>query len=417
MFINHLTRSSRRLLPYGIRHVGTVAKQTEPILFNRQREIDYFKKRFKSKVPGLHIILGPPSTGKTALMRKVVSDAGMNPLLIDLRSGQCDTPMALYYSIIEQYKTFYDKLKTLSKSVKAVNMASYEIQFNELTSGVTAGTAVTRLLCEISSRLPQWRWWSSMDVPPPILVIDEANRFDQLSEVSPESTSVIQTFLQWMVLNTKQEQKFHIILTSSDSFFINWIRKYINHIHFKPYVVGDLSKENAEEFFEEHVLMKSDEPSIRKELTGQFHHIHRITGTRMFLIKQYVDQYSVQGKFEDCLFDYYLSAYDQLQTGLYPETLKGIKPAPAWQQDDFIKAMRFIVKNADQGFVAERDLIREIGPEKLLSLVHYNFLHRRPTPIYTFDIVNPPNEPILTPMSQPALRAMEDLLKMVDGKA
>ena len=79
--------------------------------------------------------------------------------------------------------------------------------------------------------------------------------------------------------------------------------------------------------------------------------------------------------------------------------------------------MRFIVKNADQGFVAERDLIREIGPEKLLSLVHYNFLHRRPTPIYTFDIVNPPNEPILTPMSQPALRVMEDLLKMVDGKA
>ena len=224
MFINHLTRSSRRLLPYSIRHVGTVAKQIEPF-FNRQHEIDYFKKRFKSKVPGLHIILGPPSTGKTALIRKVVSDAGMNPLFIDLRSGQCDTPMALYYSIIKQYETFYDKLKTLSKSVEAVDMASYEIEFNKLTSGVTAETAVTRLLSEISDRLPQWSWWSSMNVPPPILVIDEANRFNQLGEVSPVSANLIQTFLQWMVLNTKQDQKFHIVLTSSDSFFINWIRK------------------------------------------------------------------------------------------------------------------------------------------------------------------------------------------------
>ena len=164
----------------------------------------------------------------------------------------------------------------------------------------------------------------------------------------------------------------------------------------------------------------------------------------MFLSEQYVNQYSVQGKFEgvladfstfplksaihwfwwsgtwfiDHLFTYYSSTYDQLQTGLYPETLKGIKkPAPAWQQGDFIKAMRFIVKNADQGFVTEMDLIREIGARKLLSLVYYNFLHRRPTPNYTFDIVNPPNVPILTPMSQPALRVMEELLKEIDGEA
>ena len=32
----------------------------------------------------------------------------------------------------------------------------------------------------------------------------------------------------------------------------------INNIHFKPYVVGDLSKENAEEFFEKHVLMQCE---------------------------------------------------------------------------------------------------------------------------------------------------------------
>jgi len=220
MFINHLTRSSRRLLPYSIRHVRTVAKQIKPF-FNRH-EIDCFKKIFETDEPGLHIILGPPSTGKTALIRKVVSDADMNPLLIDLRSGQCDTPMAFYYSIIQQYETFYDKLKTLSKSVEAVDMASYKIQF-ELTSTVTAETAVICLLSEISDRLPQWSWWSGMNVPPPILVIDEANRFDQLGEVSPESANLIQTFLQWMVLNTKQDQKFHIVLTSSDSFFINWI--------------------------------------------------------------------------------------------------------------------------------------------------------------------------------------------------
>ncbi|CAG8654062.1 10072_t:CDS:2, partial [Paraglomus brasilianum] len=349
----------------------------------------------------IHIILGPPSTGKTALMHEVVSDAGMNPLFIDLRL--CNTPMSLYYLIIEQYKAFYDKLKALSKGVKAVNMASYEIQFNELTSGVTAETAVTRLLGEISGRLLQWRWWSGMDVPPPILVIDEANRFGQLGEASPESARFVQTFLQWMVLNTKQERKFHIILTSSDSFFINWIRKYMNIIHFEPYVVGDLSKEDAEIFFEKHVNLLS-----AKSSQGSFTAFIELQALACFLL----NSMSINTQFKENLKITYLPITQALMINYKPpETLKGIKkPAPAWQQGDFIKAMRFIVKNADQGFVAEMDLIREIGARKLLSLVYYNFLHRQPTSIYTFDMVNPPNIPILTPMSQPALRVMEDLL-------
>ena len=53
-----------------------------------------------------------------------------------------------------------------------------------------------------------------------------------------------------------------------------------------------------------HPFFVTDKPSVREELTGQFHRIYRITGTRMFLINRYVGQYSAQGKFEGILADF-----------------------------------------------------------------------------------------------------------------
>src|SRR6185369_8623811 len=40
---------------------------------------------------------------------------------------------------------------------------------------------------------------------------------------SQEGAVLLKSFLNWLVLNTKQENCFHAVLTSSDSFFLNWI--------------------------------------------------------------------------------------------------------------------------------------------------------------------------------------------------
>ncbi|CAB4431055.1 unnamed protein product [Rhizophagus irregularis] len=45
-----------------------------------------------------------------------------------------------------------------------------------------------------------------------------------------------------------------VVLTSSDSFFFNWIENELNISYATLYVIGDLSKEEAEEYFEKHIL-------------------------------------------------------------------------------------------------------------------------------------------------------------------
>src|SRR5687767_8240827 len=101
MFVFGLTKSSKRLLTGGgctsnILNNGYFARyntKAEDIFFNRKRELVDFRNAFNDK-PQLHVVLGPPSTGKTALVRQVTTkDKDFDPLFIDCRAGQFDTPM------------------------------------------------------------------------------------------------------------------------------------------------------------------------------------------------------------------------------------------------------------------------------------------------------------------------------------
>src|SRR5207247_1157822 len=84
-----------------------------------------------------------------------------------------------------------------------------------------------------------------------------------------------------------------------------------------------------------------------------------------------------------------------------------------WNPNDLIKAMKAIVEAEDQGFILERDLIKEISYKKVYSLVKHNYLYRRSTNQFFNDIINPPDEIILTAMNQPSLCAMKRLLTTV----
>ncbi|PKC75020.1 hypothetical protein RhiirA1_334341, partial [Rhizophagus irregularis] len=85
----------------------------------------------------------------------------------------------------------------------------------------------------------------------------------------------------------------------------------------------------------------------------------------------------------------------------------------SWNRDDFIDTMNAIIRSP--GFILENNLINEIGHEAVSSLIEYNFLHRRPTNNYANDIINPPDEVILTAISKPSIFAMENLLKRINN--
>ncbi|CAJ0836335.1 6191_t:CDS:2 [Entrophospora sp. SA101] len=317
MFVFSLTKFFKRLSTGGscISNTlsnGRVAHYTTQVncekgFFDQKRELVKFKNVFNANSQ-LHVVLGPHSNGKTALIHKPFSG-----------------------------DPFSEK----------------EITSND----------VMKLLDNIENALPKWTCWDSYNIPPPILFIDEANMFSQLGS-SKEGEVLLKSILNWVVVNTKEKRRFHVVLTSSDSFFFNWIVKLLHIPHATPYVVGDLSREEAEEYF----LKCMSFINMCKELRGKFDRIHRMT---------------------DYDFSVYESEYNRL----------------------------ICVKAEDQGFVLENDLIEAIGPDQVNSLIDHNYLHRRPTRRFANDIIGPPaGEVILTAMNQPSVRAMERILSKVSSR-
>ncbi|CAB4403887.1 unnamed protein product [Rhizophagus irregularis] len=377
-YISNTLRSGR------VAHYITQVISEKPF-FNRKRELVEFEKAFNGD-PEIHVVLGPPSSGKTALVRETV----------------------VYNSISMQFKTFFESQRKLLKEINAT-MPELDLKLFDKKEREITSSSVIDLLNQITCALPNRNLWKRYNVPSPILVIDEANSLNRLGYSSAEGEVLLKTFLDWLVLNTKQTNRFHVVLTSSDSFFFNWIVYHLYVLHATSYVVGDLSKKEAEEYFEKHVLPKNE----CKELEGKFDHIRKITGTRILIIDKYVKEYkNSNGKLRNSEFSVYESEYLKLIRGLYPtdEKYADKRNIPLWTNSDFIKTMEALVKAENQGYILEDDLINVIGSNQVDSLVDYNFLYRRQNSRFAYDIIKPSDKIILTAMNQPSLRAMKRLL-------
>ena len=103
---------------------------------------------------------------------------------------------------------------------------------------------------------------------------------------------------------SKETSKIHVLLTSSDSFFENYLTKGIGEInldsqipptHFKTLVLGDLPYEEAYAYYL-HALDKRFGENVNPELFGKskefFDRVFHLTGGRMYFIEDYIGQVS-----------------------------------------------------------------------------------------------------------------------------
>ncbi|RHZ64777.1 hypothetical protein Glove_320g124 [Diversispora epigaea] len=409
MFILNLTKSFKYLFinstlnnSYIIRYTTQV--NFEKPFFNRKQELINFKNIFSTH-PKLNIVLGPPGTGKIALIREVISKNNFYPLEIDLFGY--DIHNEIYNSISEPFNTFFIKYMDQFKKLltqEEINFINMKFKLSNERKKIS-NDDVIELFDDIGNTLPKWTFWNNYNLSPPILIISNADILIQFGNFENNHN-----FLLSILKNIKKE-RFHVVFISSGSLFFNQIINILNTSYetsyITPYIIGDLSKEEAKDYFETHALPKYN----CKELKGKFDHVYKITGTRIMIINTYIEEYiNSEGMLKDYEFSLFRSEYCRLHYRFYTPPYKS--DSPLWEKSHLIKTMEALVKAKDQGFILEDNLIETIGFEEVNSLLNYNLLHRRPTPQFSYDIINPPNKVILTAMSKPSLCAMESNRKL-----
>ena len=89
---------------------------------------------------------------------------------------------------------------------------------------------------------------SGYQIPTPILYIDEANKLRELVAIDPDGQKAIEPLFTWFVAMTKEQQKFHIVLASSDSFMYNWVCNFVGNDRFKRYAIGHFPNRRLDDF-------------------------------------------------------------------------------------------------------------------------------------------------------------------------
>ncbi|RUS13078.1 hypothetical protein BC937DRAFT_86375, partial [Endogone sp. FLAS-F59071] len=128
----HITHLSpiTRIATIGIRHETSIVQKAletkkddnylgpNDEFFIRKRELALLSERLANEQPQLTIVLGPPSSGKTALVRKAVNTMpNINPVFIDLREGTFDTAANTVKSLKHQFNSYFDLLKITAKAL------------------------------------------------------------------------------------------------------------------------------------------------------------------------------------------------------------------------------------------------------------------------------------------------------------
>ena len=83
----------------------------------------------------------------------------------------------------------------------------------------------------------------------PVFIVDEANELNALTE-QPDGHDALHNFFKWLVIN-KELNRFHVILSSSDSFIHLWVFNDVSAHSYKTWVIGDLPEGEADQFWQQ----------------------------------------------------------------------------------------------------------------------------------------------------------------------
>jgi len=356
-----------------------------------------------AKLSCFMVASGPPSSGKTALVRHVVEMLKVPAISVDLRkadiSSKEDFIRALLSAINED-----DKLNELYTAASGIigRLASLKIVNTEFALSTLSKDLKFDSLLQTIEKYAISKQFNKARRP--ILVIDEANNLYDFARNDPQG---LKTFLDFVVAVTKQDSKMHVVFTSSDSFFQEWIQTKLGMIigNNSTLVLGDLTKSEAFEYYRDEVLCLNPEKSaLFSTDEAAFDSVYSLTGGRMFHIKLYVEQVCESGPILSPMGFLLL----QQAVALLQEEL--ISTDRKYKREDLIKVFTELT-SAKHGYLLYEKLVTQLGKDKVSDMISQNILIYRPIQGLARDLDPPQVAPVVTAVASVALRAMEVLLK------
>jgi hypothetical protein len=365
-----------------------------PRIFNRVKELSLFGSVFKDS-PRLSVILGGFNVGKSVLCKQALEDGGHNVAHIDMREEGFSSAYELHLALQEKFPRFSQNMKKCTpKSVEIPDFVRIELPQN--TEMYRVGM-LSRDLKSFASTIPAWTGKQSN-----VLFIDEANELKHIP--GKEGKEAGRTLLKWCVLNTKQLKRLHVVLASSDSFFLEWLNEMNIERHASVYTVGDLSEDAAAHFYNQ--LVNEKLPENLKMKLPSFKDVYRVLGGHMFHIDLFISDFAISQGVENLdTFSPLRSAISRIESALLVES------ADSEWTSEYLKILMEII--ARKSFITYKEAcdIKQ-GKAMVKSLIRHNVLLNRHNNKYAFDFPDAPDDPIVCAMSPMERYAMEQVLKL-----
>ena len=343
----------------------TSGSVVSPTFFNREKEMTQMIDCLKTR-PAVNVFTGPPNCGKTTLLRHVFDQLvpDRHIISIDLKEFQ-------------NANTFLCSLE------------------EKLTPWLIRASKLGQLFDFITQITPFWTAYRHR-----ILFIDEAHRMNDLIGFDSDCNDM-ESFLCFLVLCTYKFSRFDV-LASSDSFYHLWLSKIIRADQFRTFTIGNLTKDDAKKYWEEHVLKNYCHKSVMG--TPLFEDAYSACGGNIHLLNEYAAGYYItKGNLVPEKFHFVLQQRAKLTKAL------GEKSA-GWNQTTLLNIMAKLIES-EHGFLFYNKLCNEYGEKMIDSIIKANLLHLRPTGTHSYDLVNAPDEAILTADSPASALAMKLILE------
>ncbi|KAJ3180821.1 hypothetical protein HDU85_003903 [Gaertneriomyces sp. JEL0708] len=246
----------------------------------------------------------------------------------------------------------------------------------------------------------------------PVFFVDEAHKLPDLVS----SQDAVKSFLDSLVVITKQDRLCHVLHVTSDTFYMHWLRQMNVGQHCKMITIGDCDKEETKEYFEKHLL-----PTVPEKLRDgiQFDAVFNVLGGKLAHWSDYVTDFiNSQGTMTMESFSHFLQAYSYIQFYLLDPSFSTYTSIPAhptkkpenFTSADLLTLMRILT--TPPHFALYFPLCRKLGQPAVDAMIKSRVLELRYSRFETFDVQGAPAErPFVCAMSPVMQCAMKVVLK------